>query len=64
MKNLVFGMSIYFEKPTQQFVHLGRECYEQGLVPWDKECLLASPATNNEHSHIHYIGNSHQHHGG
>jgi hypothetical protein len=39
MKNIVLGMSIYFETPTQRLFILGGNAYEQGLVTWDEECL-------------------------
>ena len=51
-----FGDVDLFWKAEAKFVHRGRECYEQGLVPWDKECWWHQPATSNEHSHIHHIG--------
>jgi hypothetical protein len=44
MKNLVLGMSIYFETPTQRLLTLGENAYERGLVMWDEERLWQHPS--------------------
>jgi hypothetical protein len=38
-----FGNDDLFRKADVKFVHLGQECYEQGLVRWDKACLWHHP---------------------
>jgi hypothetical protein len=54
MKNLVSGMSIYFETPTQRLLTLGGNAYEQSLVTWDEECLWHHPSQDLSITHPTY----------